>query len=299
MTFADTLTLYQNRLQPVLSHHLAAQSLSAPNTPLTDAMQYATLEGGKRLRPFLVYCTGEFFHAPLDTLDHLAAAIELIHSFSLIHDDLPEMDNGTLRHGLPATHIKFGHATALLAGDALLVKAFDIIINLPSDTLSSDQKISVLQTLTAAIGANGMAGGQALELAVSAQPQPNTATLRTVNALKTGQLFIASVVLGALAAHNVHPDQLNAFKIYADHLGLAFQIKDDLLDIHSHETALGKNTNADKKNHKQTYPNTLGISQTQTALKAAGDQALNALHQANINSPSHEALVHFITSDAP
>jgi len=192
---------------------------------LHEAMRYATLNGGKRMRPLLVYATGETLGASLEQLDHAACAVELIHAYSLVHDDLPIMDNDDWRRGQPTCHKIYGDAVALLVGDALQTLAFEI---LAQANVSPIQILNMLQTLTKGIGSTGMAAGQAMEFIKTSEPL-NTSTLETIHHLKTGALINASIKLGAIAAQ-ANSAQFSHLNTFANHFGLAYQIQDDIQD---------------------------------------------------------------------
>jgi len=246
----------------------------APPTDLHRAMRYAVLGGGKRLRPVLVHVTGQALGAAPDRLDNAAAAVEIIHAYSLVHDDLPAMDDDDLRRGRPTCHVAFGEAMAILAGDALQALAFEI---LAADS-AHDPRIHVemLRTLAAACGANGMAGGQALDLAAIGQAL-TPGQLERMHVYKTGALIRASVRLGALAAGCQDETVLAALDRYGHGIGLAFQIRDDILDVESDSATLGKTAGKDLANAKPTYPTVLGMEASRAQLAQLTDQAVAAL----------------------
>lgn len=217
-------------------------------------MRHAVLGGGKRMRPLLVYATGALFDADEDSLDTPAVAVELIHAYSLVHDDLPAMDDDALRRGQPTVHIAFDEATAILAGDALQTRAFEL---LAAASVSADLRVGWLQSLASAAGAAGMCGGQALDIDATGQLQ-SLSDLERMHALKTGALIRAAVRMGALTGGAAHADQqrLDAF---ADALGLAFQVRDDILDVESSSAQLGKTAGKDAAQSKSTYPALLGM----------------------------------------
>ena len=245
-----------------------------PPTDLHRAMRYAVLGGGKRLRPVLVHVTGQALGAAPDRLDNAAAAVEIIHAYSLVHDDLPAMDDDDLRRGRPTCHVAFGEAMAILAGDALQALAFEI---LAADS-AHDPRIHVemLRTLAAACGANGMAGGQALDLAAIGQAL-TPGQLERMHVYKTGALIRASVRLGALAAGCQDETVLAALDRYGHGIGLAFQIRDDILDVESDSATLGKTAGKDLANAKPTYPTVLGMEASRAQLAQLTDQAVAAL----------------------
>lgn len=244
------------------------------NTPplLRDAMHYATSNGGKRLRPLLVYLTGECFGVALDKLDALAAAIECIHAYSLIHDDLPAMDDDNLRRGKPTCHVVFSEAIAVLAGDALQTLAFDFIAK---SAYTAETRILMIHLLSQCAGAPGMIGGQALDM-LSENKALTYDEIETIHHLKTGALMRASVLLGALAAH-VDKTTEEKLERFARHLGLAFQLQDDLQDAIGDVKKLGKHTGQDAKHQKSTYTALLGIDATQKRIQELTTEIDNIL----------------------
>jgi len=229
---------------------------------LHSAMRYAVLGGGKRFRPLLVYASGHSLGVAPAHLDAAAVAVEMIHAYSLIHDDLPAMDDDALRRGRPTVHIAFDEATAILAGDALQTCAFDMLCRAPvSDAIARQ----MLATLAQATGAAGMAGGQALDMDATGQQQTLQA-LQHMHGLKTGALIRASVRLGALTA-DADAETLRNMDTFASALGLAFQIRDDLLDIEGDAADLGKTAGKDAAQGKSTYPALLGMQGARAALQ--------------------------------
>jgi len=267
-----SLIQFSERADAVLTRVLPRED--EPPTDLHRAMRYAVLGGGKRLRPVLVHVTGQALGAAPDRLDNAAAAVEIIHAYSLVHDDLPAMDDDDLRRGRPTCHVAFGEAMAILAGDALQALAFEI---LAADS-AHDPRIHVemLRTLAAACGANGMAGGQALDLAAIGQAL-TPGQLERMHVYKTGALIRASVRLGALAAGCQDEIVLAALDRYGHGIGLAFQIRDDILDVESDSATLGKTAGKDLANAKPTYPTVLGMEASRAQLAQLTDQAVAAL----------------------
>ncbi|KAB2897961.1 MAG: geranyl transferase [Dokdonella sp.] len=245
-------------------------------TQLHRAMRYAVLGGGKRLRPLLVYATGRAFGAAPERLDSSAVAVELIHAYSLVHDDLPAMDDDALRRGQPTCHVAFGEAMAILAGDALQALAFEV---LAADALLAQApatQLDMLRVLAAACGSHGMAGGQALDLAAVGQALTHD-ELERMHAHKTGALIRASVRLGALAAGCRDTATLAALDDYGHAIGLAFQIRDDLLDIEGVTDQLGKTAGKDLAANKPTYPAILGVAASRAELATLTARALDAV----------------------
>lgn len=240
--------------------------------PLHQAMRHAVLNGGKRIRPLLVYATGQALGAEVSLLDDAALAVELIHCYSLVHDDLPAMDDDALRRGQPTVHIAYGEANAILAGDALQSLAFARLAEAP---LPAETRVELLRELAQAAGAPGMCGGQALDMDATGE-KISLAQLERLHALKTGALLRASIRLGALAAA-ASAEQQQLLDQYADALGLAFQIKDDLLDIEGDSATLGKTAGKDAVQDKATFPALMGIEASRQRLAALASSMHNAL----------------------
>jgi farnesyl diphosphate synthase len=243
---------------------------------LHKAMRYAVLGGGKRLRPVLVYATGTAFGAEPDVLDSSACAVEIIHAYSLVHDDLPAMDDDDLRRGRPTCHIVFGEAMAILAGDALQALAFEVLADDANLRTDARNHVEMLRTLSHACGAHGMAGGQAFDLAAVGQ-RLAPAELERMHVYKTGALIRASVRLGALAAGCRDGATLAALERYGHAIGLAFQIRDDILDIEGDSATIGKTAGKDTADNKPTYPAVLGMTGARTHLSELTQAALDAL----------------------
>lgn len=230
---------------------------------LHAAMRHGVLNGGKRMRPLLTYATGTAFGATEADLDDAAAAVELVHCYSLVHDDLPAMDDDDLRRGQPTVHVAFDEATAILAGDALQSLAFDVLANAPQ---SADRRVAMLAELARASGAAGMCGGQALDIDATGHGTTlDIDALQRLHALKTGALLRAAVRLGAIAAGADGASRI-ALDLYADALGLAFQIRDDLLDVEGDATTLGKTAGKDAAQDKATFPALLGVEASRDRL---------------------------------
>jgi farnesyl diphosphate synthase len=235
-------------------------------------MRYSVLGGGKRMRPLLVYASGQIFGADEAALDAPAMAVELIHAYSLVHDDLPAMDDDAMRRGRPTTHIAFDEATAILAGDALQTRAFGLLADAPLPALL---RVHCLQALSHASGAAGMCGGQALDIDATGHAQP-LADLQRMHALKTGALIRAAVRMGALCGEAPQADllQLDAF---ADALGLAFQVRDDILDVEASSEQLGKTAGKDQAQAKSTFPALLGMGGAKAELAALSQRMRESL----------------------
>jgi geranylgeranyl pyrophosphate synthase len=246
---------YRARIESVLDEALPPST--EPPERLHAAQRYAVLGGGQRLRPLLVYLTGEALGVAVDLLDAPAAAVELIHAYSLVHDDLPAMDDDELRRGRPTVHRAFDEATAILAGDALQVLAFSLLAR-GGNALDSGPRLHAIQLLAEASGTAGMAGGQALDLAAVGGPL-GLEELETMHRLKTGALIRASVLIPAAYCPALPPEARDALDGYARDIGLAFQIQDDILDVEGNSADLGKTTGADAARAKPTYPSVLGL----------------------------------------
>jgi geranylgeranyl pyrophosphate synthase len=273
------------------------EGLLAPNDPptrrLNDAMRYSTLAGGKRLRPVLVYCTGESLGAPPGLLDTPAAAVELIHVYSLVHDDLPAMDDDDLRRGRPTCHKAFDEGTAVLVGDALQALAFELLAGTSDSPVAPSLRLAQLQALARGIGIQGMAGGQAIDLA-SVGRQLGASDLETMHRRKTGALIEASVRLGALAAGITGGPVLESLGRFGAELGLAFQIHDDVLDVAGDAQQLGKQTGADAVRGKPTYPSIHGLDVAQRLALLHRDQAIAALESLGERARSLRQLAHYV-----
>lgn len=251
---------------------------------LRNAMSYSALSGGKRLRPLLVYATGHSFGVTLDQLDPAAAAVEFVHAYSLVHDDLPAMDNDDLRRGKPTCHKAFDDATAILAGDALQTLAFTLLSSHTQDW-SQEIRLEAIKTLAEAIGAKGMVGGQMLDIEAE-DSQISLEELENLHSLKTGALIRTSIRLGALAAGCLDHHLLKKLDQFGAITGLAFQVQDDLLDVESTTEVLGKRAGADETLHKSTYPSLLGIFQAKKFLQELYEQAELVLSELNLETAS-------------
>jgi len=260
---------------------------------LEAAMRHGLLVGGKRLRPLLVYLAGQALGASDDALDAPAAAIELIHAYSLIHDDLPAMDDDDLRRGRPTAHIAFDEATAILAGDALQTLAFTLLADAPQ--LSDTQRVRMIAELARASGHRGMVGGQAIDLE-SVGLALNIEQLETMHRHKTGALIEASVRLGALTAPGVSEQHLSALSAYASALGLAFQVQDDLLDIEGDTEIIGKRQGSDAAKAKPTYPALLGLDGARERLGALLQQSKQALDGFGEEAAPLRAMADYVVS---
>lgn len=264
----------QQRINTLLERLLLAPSPELAR--LYQAMHYSVLLGGKRIRPLLVYGCCETLQGALENADGAACAVELIHAYSLIHDDLPAMDNDQLRRGQPTTHVAFDEASAILAGDALQAMAFDVLVNPQLNLQPTAIALQMVQVLAHAAGAKGMVGGQAIDLE-SVGKKLTQQTLENMHRLKTGALIEASATLGALASGNASVEQIALLQTYARAIGLAFQVQDDILDIESDTQTLGKTQGADMAHDKPTYPALMGLAAAKNYAIQLHQQALDAL----------------------
>ena len=274
MSLSEQLKVYQAQVEDTLDRWLPAASLQPQH--LHEAMRYAVLGDGKRIRPVLVYACGEAFGVKYESLNGCAAAVEMIHAYSLVHDDLPAMDDDDLRRGRPTLHRQFDEATAILAGDALQALAFHVLASDPAISALPAQRIRMIDTLALASGSVGMAGGQAIDLA-SVGKSLGLAELENMHIHKTGALIRASVELGALCADGFDSQRFALVSKYGHCIGLAFQIQDDILDIESDTETLGKPQGSDIARNKPTYPNLLGLDGAKQAARKLHAEAIDCL----------------------
>lgn len=260
---------------------------------LHEAMRYATLGSGKRLRPVLVYATGEALGLDYTTLDGPACAVELIHAYSLVHDDLPAMDNDDLRRGMPTCHKAYDDATAILVGDALQTLAFRAIVEGPAGHADAEARLKMVASLGHASGSRGMVGGQALDLEAEGK-ELTLAELESLHIHKTGALIRASVMLGALCSPNHDQRRLEQLDHYAKCIGLAFQIQDDILDVEGSTEELGKNSGADALLRKATYPGLLGLKESREHALGLIDDALASLNDFDQNADCLRDIARFV-----
>jgi geranylgeranyl pyrophosphate synthase len=282
---------WQSRVERALDHWLPGATLHP--TRLHEAMRYTVLGGGKRVRPILVYATGTALGISMDALDGLACAMELIHAYSLIHDDLPAMDNDDLRRGKPTCHRAFDEATAILAGDALHTLAFYILSHDPALQAPAEARLAMIETLALAAGSRGMVGGQAIDLA-AVDCTLDIAELEDMHIHKTGALIRAAVRLAALAAPELNHDTLHRLDHYAKCVGLAFQIRDDILDIEGDVATLGKRQGADLALNKPTYPALLGLDESKNRAHQLHEEALASLATLDEQAEALRGLSHYI-----
>lgn len=242
---------------------------------LHQAMRYACLNGGKRIRAMLVYAAGAALGGEVADLDIPAGAVEMVHAYSLVHDDLPAMDDDDLRRGRPTCHIAYDEATAILAGDALLTRAFEVLVDAKS-TVPDERRARMVAVLAGAIGSRGMVGGQVLDLA-GENRSLGLEELRKVHHAKTGALITAAVLLGGLAAPRSNPAVLDAYEKFGREIGIAFQIVDDVLDETGDTQTLGKPAGSDRAAGKSTYPAAIGLDDSRRLARDHYESALKAL----------------------
>ncbi|GAB3398002.1 polyprenyl synthetase family protein [Massilia agilis] len=269
--FGDWMKGVQDEVEQALGAYLPDAG-TVPHK-LHEAMRYTTLGGGKRVRPLLVYASGALFGADARALARAACAVEMIHAYSLVHDDMPCMDDDDLRRGKPTVHVAYDEATALLVGDALQSQAFQVLAE--TDTLPPKQVVAMLRLLAEAAGSAGMCGGQAIDLS-SVGHALTLEQLERMHQLKTGALLRASVVLGALAGRELAPHELDALAAYSKAIGLAFQVVDDVLDATADSATLGKTAGKDAADNKPTYVSILGLEPS----RALAEQLRRDAHEA-------------------
>tara|TARA_B110001452_G_scaffold141264_1_gene117455 strand:- start:946 stop:1824 length:879 start_codon:yes stop_codon:yes gene_type:complete len=253
---------------------LILPAAEGPAERLFSAMRYSVFNGGKRVRPLLCFAAADAIGAATEATATVAASVEMIHAYSLIHDDLPAMDNDNLRRGAPTCHIQFDEATAILAGDALQALSFQTLSTL--EGLSADTLVELLRLLSIHSGCSGMAVGQAIDLAATGQSL-TLEQLKLMHAHKTGALIEASVVMGAVATGKVSPQQLDALAIFARAIGLAFQIQDDIIDVESSTDQLGKQQGSDVANGKATYTSLMGLDEARKEVARLFDISIDSL----------------------
>ena len=270
----EYLNFCQNRVEMALDDRLPSGQLLPQK--LHQAMRYSVLNGGKRMRPMLTYCTGKTLGIVPEVLDGPACAVEFIHVYSLIHDDLPAMDDDDLRRGKATCHVAFDEATAILAGDALQALAFELLAHDPTITATAEGRLQMIIALAKASGSQGMVGGQAIDLQ-SVGTKLNLPELENMHIHKTGALIRASVTMATLAKADI--DSIVATKLdhYAKCIGLSFQVKDDILDEESDTTTLGKTQGKDRDNDKPTYPALLGLAGAKQKAQELHEKALDSL----------------------
>ena len=281
--FESLLGSYQKRINQTLEGLLPSD-----DSILSEAMRYSVLNGGKRLRPILVYLSSKLGEANRDSIDTLAGSIELIHCYSLIHDDLPSMDDDDLRRGNPTTHKKYDEATAILAGDALQPLAFELISNL--DT-SDSNKITIVNCLANACGYSGMVGGQIKD--IHSKEINTVQDLDIMHSQKTGRLIQASLETSGILSGLDRKD-IEVLSKYGEKIGLAFQIQDDIIDIESPSSISGKDQGSDINQDKITYPSIVGLEESKTRARELASEAKEILHLSQKNTDNLHKLADYI-----
>ena len=289
--FREFLVFSQHRVENALKEVLP--DTSKPPQKLHQAMHYAALGPGKRIRPMLVYAAGQALGLALDRLNAPACAVELIHAYSLVHDDLPAMDDDDLRRGRPTCHIKYGEAAAILTGDALQTLAFHVLSKDESGHFSDSTKLRMIEQLAFASSSRGMCGGQAIDLDAIGRDL-DVVQLENMHIHKTGALIRASVKLGAFAAEDPDGEKLKRLDHYAKCIGLAFQIRDDILDVEGDTQVLGKTSGKDAANDKPTYPALLGLEGAREKAELLCQDALEQLSIFDLNADPLRGLAEYI-----
>ena len=283
--FEKLLTSYQNRINSKLE-----SLLPSDDSILSEAIRYSVLDGGKRLRPILVYLIGELGNAENDSLDILAGSVEIIHCYSLIHDDLPSMDDDDLRRGKPTTHKKYDEATAILAGDALQPFAFELVTTI---NISDRKKLSIIKSLAEACGYQGMVGGQIKD--IHSNDIKDVESLDIMHSQKTGRLIQSSIETAGILS-NLRKQDIESLIEYGDKIGLAFQIQDDIIDIESPSTISGKDQGSDVEKDKPTYPSIVGIENSKVRAFDLAKEAKEKLQLLERNTDNLCKLADYIVS---
>jgi geranylgeranyl pyrophosphate synthase len=283
---------WQQRIDAQLLLCLRQQQIP---TTLHKAMTYSVLNGGKRLRPMLAYATAETVGGDFNCADIAGCSVEFIHAYSLIHDDLPAMDDDVLRRGKPTCHIAFGEATAILAGDALQALAFEQLASSPRLSVGNAIRLQMLVELSKACGPQGMVGGQAIDIAATGKTLSEE-ELSRMHMLKTGALITASIILGALSTNQATTDCLTRLRQFANLLGLAFQIQDDILDVEAESGTSGKQQGKDAKHNKPTYTSVLGLDGARKRLAKTTEEALQILADFPGDTSSLHQLAQYVIS---
>ena len=295
--FADFLLASKDQVDRQLADFATDQATTAAGTgealdTISQACSYVLTNGGKRIRPTLVYAAAQALgHKGHGTdLDHVACALEMIHTYSLVHDDLPAMDDDDLRRGRPSCHKAFNEATAILAGDALQAWAFELLADAPG--FNAAQRVALIKSLAKAAGLQGMVGGQAMDIAAT-NSNVNLQQLQSMHAFKTGAIIRAALAMGGIAA-NASAEQLSALDTYGTHIGLAFQVVDDILDVEGNAETLGKTQGKDSKANKPTYVSLMGLDGAKKESQRLLQAALEALGKFGVSADSLRGLAHYI-----
>ena len=288
--FASWMRAIQARVEQALAASLPPEH--AEPARLHQAMRYAVLGGGKRVRPLLAFAAGELTGAPVHAVEQVAVAIELVHAYSLVHDDMPCMDDDVLRRGRPTCHVQFDEATAMLAGDALQSEAMTVIVGAPL-CCDPQKNAELLQLFAEACGSRGMAGGQAIDLAAVGQPM-TLAELERMHGMKTGALIRAAILMGAGCGTPLEATLQAELSRYAEIIGLAFQVVDDILDVEGSSSDLGKTAGKDALQNKPTFVSILGLDAAKAKLRQLHDEALAAMAPAGDRARRLNEMTDFI-----
>lgn len=292
MGFEERADGYRARIEAALERTLPAASMHPAR--LHEALRYATLGGGKRLRPLLAYATGEWLQLPTARIDPIAVAIEFVHAYSLVHDDLPAMDDDELRRGRATTHVAFDEATAILVGDALQVMAYEVLATDAALACDAMVRRALVLDLARASGTAGMAGGQAMDMAATggrlALPE-----IEELHARKTGRLLQAAVIMPCRLRPDMAPADLEAAARFGTAVGLGFQVADDILDLESPPEVSGKPRGSDERNHKATLPAVIGLEASRRRLDALREEALAALARFGTSADGLRAICELAT----
>lgn len=287
MNRTDDLNKWKRTVEASMRSLIEASDMP---TRLRDAMVYSLEAGGKRIRPALVYAVLETYGVPLERGSEVAATLEMVHTYSLIHDDLPAMDDDDLRRGRPTNHRQFDEATAILAGDALLTDAFRILAQI---SLPAEKIVEIIRVFGLAAGSSGMVGGQLDDMLAERRSDVTLQELQSIHERKTGALLVYALEAGGILA-GVSVEDRTQLKQFGRHLGIAFQIQDDILDVVGDEQAIGKRVGSDEENEKTTYPKLLGLDGAKRALDAEVEAATFAIESLSIQAPLLLDLLAFV-----
>ncbi|WP_074033297.1 polyprenyl synthetase family protein [Exiguobacterium sp. AT1b] len=287
MNRTDDLNKWKRTVEESMRSLIEASDMP---TRLCDAMVYSLEAGGKRIRPALVYAVLETYGVPLERGSEVAATLEMVHTYSLIHDDLPAMDDDDLRRGRPTNHRQFDEATAILAGDALLTDAFRILAQM---SLPAEKIVEIIRVFGLAAGSSGMVGGQLDDMLAEKRSDVTLQELQSIHERKTGALLVYALEAGGILA-GVSEEDRTQLKQFGRHLGIAFQIQDDILDVVGDEQTIGKRIGSDEDNEKTTYPKLLGLDGAKRALDAEVEAATFAIESLSIQAPLLLDLLAFV-----
>lgn len=287
MNRTDDLNKWKRTVEESMRSLIEASDMP---TRLRDAMVYSLEAGGKRIRPALVYAVLETYGVPLERGSEVAATLEMVHTYSLIHDDLPAMDDDDLRRGRPTNHRQFDEATAILAGDALLTDAFRVLAQM---SLPAEEIVEIIRVFGLAAGSSGMVGGQLDDMLAEKRSDVTLQELQSIHERKTGALLVYALEAGGILA-GVSEEDRTQLKQFGRHLGIAFQIQDDILDVVGDEQTIGKRVGSDEENEKTTYPKLLGLDGAKRALDAEVEAATFAIESLSIQAPLLLDLLAFV-----